>query len=777
MSTRPFRPLQFAAFFQPRTKPSAFSRLLAAAVLVLCLGPQSARAVDYYWDTNGATAGSGAATGTWGTSTFWTTDSAGTIGTSAYAGDNTSDIFFSAGANGTTGTVTVLGTQSAHSITFRNPVAITLSGGTALNLGSATAGSGIFVTANAANTISTPVILNSAASAIGFSNSGTGLLTIGAVTGAAVSGTQTITVGSGSSGNIALNGVIGDGAGGGKVALTVNNTGTGITTLANLTNTFTGPLTLNGGTLLGAGNAFGAGSLFPSLILNSGTFGNSANSAVTIKGAVTLNGDIGLIGGTGVLPGTSKALSFTGNWTLTGNRALDVTTLASNNAVSISGIISGTGFSLTKNGTGVLNLFGNNTYSGGTIVNSGTLALANSGQVLAAGSALTINGGVFLASFGQNNIGTLTLNDGAIEAPIGSGFITASSYSLSNGTIDAGFSGTGAISKITTGTVALNAYGSGTGNVSLTSGVLRLGGAQRDATTQTVTTTSGTTTVTVADGTLLSVGQSLTATGIPANALIQSIVGNVVTINRTATASASVTGAFSAGGPLGTGGTISFSGGTLQHSAANQYDYSSRFSTAASQAYKIDTNGQNVTYASNLTSSGGSINKLGSGTLTLSAANSYSGVTTVTAGTLLIQGAQSGTGLVTVESNGTLGGNGSIAGSLSLLAGADFVFSLTDTLSVNGATVSFGGFGISDLVGLDSSVALGTYTLIDGTATFDFTNVSNFGSANAASIGGGKSAYFQAGSLQVVVVPEPTTLTLLAGGLALLLFKRARRRA
>jgi len=52
-------------------------------------------------------------------------------------------------------------------------------------------------------------------------------------------------------------------------------------------------------------------------------------------------------------------------------------------------------------------------------------------------------------------------------------------------------------------------------------------------------------------------------------------------------------------------------------------------------------------------------------------------------------------------------------------------------------------------------VDLGTYTLIDGTAVIDFTNVSNIGEANAFDIGGGKSAYFQSGSLQVVVIPNP----------------------
>jgi autotransporter-associated beta strand protein len=85
-------------------------------------------------------------------------------------------------------------------------------------------------------------------------------------------------------------------------------------------------------------------------------------------------------------------------------------------------------------------------------------------------------------------------------------------------------------------------------------------------------------------------------------------------------------------GALGSTGTISFGGGTLRHSASNTTDYSGRFSTAASQAYNIDTNGQSVTWATALTSSGGTLTKSGAGTLTLSGTNSYSGGTIINAG-------------------------------------------------------------------------------------------------------------------------------------------------
>lgn len=107
-------------------------------------------------------------------------------------------------------------------------------------------------------------------------------------------------------------------------------------------------------------------------------------------------------------------------------------------------------------------------------------------------------------------------------------------------------------------------------------------------------------------------------------------------------------------GPLGQVGTISFEGGTLSHSVNNNFDYSARFSTAAGQSYRLNTAGQNVSLATGLTSAGGTLTKLGSGTLTLAAASTYSGATTVSAGRLVIAGA-SASGSITVANSAALG--------------------------------------------------------------------------------------------------------------------------
>ncbi len=159
-------------------------------------------------------------------------------------------------------------------------------------------------------------------------------------------------------------------------------------------------------------------------------------------------------------------------------------------------------------------------------------------------------------------------------------------------------------------------------------------------------------------------------------------------------------------------------------------------------------------------SGNGSVNQLGSGMTILSGNNTYTGTTTVVNGTLLVDG-EVGRSDVSVSSGAAFGGSGILGGNLTLEAGAKFVFSLSDALTVNGSSVNFGRFGIDDLVGLDSTVPNGAYTLIDGTATIDVANLLHVGEASAFDLGGGKEAYFSIGSLVVNVVPEPSTYALL----------------
>ena len=131
-------------------------------------------------------------------------------------------------------------------------------------------------------------------------------------------------------------------------------------------------------------------------------------------------------------------------------------------------------------------------------------------------------------------------------------------------------------------------------------------------------------------------------------------------------------------GPLGkpaiAAGSIYFAGGTLQYSAANNTDYSGRFSTAGSQPISIDVNGQAVSFGTALAGTGTTLtlaDTIGSGSLALTAANTYTGNTTVNGGTLLANNntSSTGTGNVIVNSGGKFGGNGLVTGTVTVNSG------------------------------------------------------------------------------------------------------------
>ena len=289
----------------------------------------------------------------------------------------------------------------------------------------------------------------------------------------------------------------------------------------------------------------------------------------------------------------TDAVTFDDNATgLTVNIATDVTptdVIFNNSAkdftlTGTAGIAGTTG--LTKNGTGTVDISSVNSYSGVTAINAGTVKLGSASALglTAGGTTITSNGvldlnGQTIGAEALTISGTGISSGGALINSSGtaaslSGDITlgaASSVGGSGNTTLSGAIGGGyALTKVGAGTLTLSGENTYTGGTTLNAGTISLGVAQNGTTS----------------------------------------------------------------GPLGASGTITLNGGTLQYSASNQTDYSSRFSTAASQQYKVDTNGQTVTWGTALTSSGGSLTKSGAGTLNLSAQNGYNGTTTVNGGTL-----------------------------------------------------------------------------------------------------------------------------------------------
>ena len=114
-------------FVTRRISVGGIRALFAFLVLGCCPTVQADN--ELYWDTNGILAGSGAATGIWGTNSFWTTDVDGIANTFQVSSSANNELHFHAGTNGTTGTITVNGNQFAGGLYFEES-ALTLSGGT-----------------------------------------------------------------------------------------------------------------------------------------------------------------------------------------------------------------------------------------------------------------------------------------------------------------------------------------------------------------------------------------------------------------------------------------------------------------------------------------------------------------------------------------------------------------------------------------------------------------------------------------------------------------------
>ncbi len=163
---------------------------------------------------------------------------------------------------------------------------------------------------------------------------------------------------------------------------------------------------------------------------------------------------------------------------------------------------------------------------------------------------------------------------------------------------------------------------------------------------------------------------------------------------------------------------------------------------------------------------------VGSGTVTLSAANTYANATTINSGTL------------------ALGASDRISNSSALvLGGGTFAtggFSETlNTLTVSGASIIDFGTGTSALVFADSSATnwTGTVTLLNfdiGTDSLNFSSISGLTVAQLADISltGYTATGLEAGGfVQFSAIPEPSTYAILFGGLALVGAVCRRRRA
>jgi autotransporter-associated beta strand protein len=106
-----------------------------------------------------------------------------------------------------------------------------------------------------------------------------------------------------------------------------------------------------------------------------GVLFTSANHQYTISGANTLTFDNTGNNAAAYITDTAAARTNTIGTAVALNSHLNVTTSVSDGLLTMSGPISGTGRVLTKLGPGTLRLSATNTYTGGTVINAGTLVV------------------------------------------------------------------------------------------------------------------------------------------------------------------------------------------------------------------------------------------------------------------------------------------------------------------------------------------------------------------------------------------------------------------
>jgi len=421
----------------------------------------------------------------------------------------------------------------------------------------------------------------------------------------------------------------------------------------NLTPTFggSGNITLNGANNFGA--AAGTISTTGTLTLNNnGSL--TGLSTLAINSAVTLDNTSGGTVTISAAPAQTWSSDFTfgtanttgalnlGAGTVTLGATRTVTVANSGYGLAVGGVISGSSYGLTKAGPGTLTLSGANTYSGATTLSTGTLALSDANAIQ--NSALTLNSGT-----------TLQLRNNSAVSFNSSGAMLVSGLD-SSVNLDVNNNGTGSGNALTLANGLNYSY-----NLS----------------------NSGTHTETI---------------NVTGNNAYMLTVPTVV-IKNLATAS--------------TGNRhlqLDFNPTSANVSLGNVTGYPDTSASDINAELVLDgtTTGNQVTgvIAKNGTSGGAfNVYKNGSGTWTLSGANTYDGATAISAGTLAL----SGTGSLTSPTITVAGGATFDVSGLS----SPFTLGSSQTLANNGTNAA-------DLVGnINTGSGTNSLTFASGTPAFN----------------------------------------------------------
>jgi fibronectin-binding autotransporter adhesin len=528
----------------------------------------------------------------------------------------------------------------------------------------------------------------------------------GEVTSMAFGGTQTLTTGANNT-STTFSGTLNNGSGDG-VALT--KTGTGTLTLSG-SNSYSGTTTINAGAL-NVQHRNGLGTTVGGTIVASGAALELQGGIAVGAEALTLNGSgvandgalrnisgTNSFGGAVTLASASTIASDSGTLTLSGTiaNAGFATTFAGAGNIVANGHISGSG-GLVNNSSGAVTLGATNTYTGSTAVNGGVLQVNTNGALgtIASGTTVASGAALRLNNVNYSTAETLTLN--------GSG--------ISNG---------GALVNVGTSTYAGQIVAATHATVNTGGGTLNLtGGLVKDGTTLTLTG-GGTINVSntgisgsspnsdlVVDGTTVVLSAASTYNGpttVQNSGTLQLGASNVLPTAPQTAMTVNTSSFFDlASYSDGVASLAGDSSGTVRNSVA-----ASTSTLTVNPAAGVSTTFAGVIAGTNGGAQGNvNLVKSGSGSLTLTGANTYSGTTTVSGGTLVVANssgaALASTSSITVDSGGTL------------MLGASNQVNNSAPVSLGGGTIAKGNFG----EGSTTTAGFGALTLTATGSKLDF---------------------------------------------------------